>query len=582
MGQSRDRRHAHYGKIPSMTNEHAATAGQTTIQSGPAPADPPLRLTGFSSPFYREHNRARLDHLASLGLPLSNARVLELGAGPGDHTGFYLSRNCDVVSVDARQACLDQLAMRFPSVQCVLCDLNEPDALTAYGQFPIVHCYGVLYHLQSPERLLQLLGKMCSGLVVLETCVSPDHGSAVEWVGEDAEDFTQSSTGQGCRPSRQWVFSSLQRYFPYVYQTTTQPDHPEFPTDWNDLSGAPPLIRSVFVASKHPLSLPRLSPRLLDLQERFQPSQEEIAHQTAASTELPSGVSAAQLTPSPQDFESCAAERKSLARLLGNHLPALRVIDVGALQAPVTYERLLDHPGTSIVGFDAIPETCDELNRTLGPAHRFYPYTIADGRKSKFYQCNYVMTSSLLKPDLDFMGEFQNLANLCQPVATTEFATVRLDDVPEAMGADFLKLDVQGAEGLVLSGASLCLESILIVQTEVEFAPIYEGQPLFADIDSMLRSRGFAFHRFVSSEGRPLLVENLPAPMSTTSQLLWADAVYIRPIPRWSSLSSEQILKLAFILDSVCRSSDFCARLLQIHDARERTDFFDRYVSRHR
>lgn len=65
---------------------------------------------------YREHNRARLEDLQSLGLPLSDARVLELGSGPGDHTGFYVERRCRMTAVDARQECLDMPANRFPYV----------------------------------------------------------------------------------------------------------------------------------------------------------------------------------------------------------------------------------------------------------------------------------------------------------------------------------------------------------------------------------------------------------------------------------------------------------------------------------
>ena len=86
-------------------------------------------LAHFFSPHYQEHNRARLDHLAGLGIPLSGRRVLELGSGPGDHTGFYITRRCTVVSVDSRQECLDALVQRFPGVPTMRCDLNEPDPL---------------------------------------------------------------------------------------------------------------------------------------------------------------------------------------------------------------------------------------------------------------------------------------------------------------------------------------------------------------------------------------------------------------------------------------------------------------------
>jgi len=91
-------------------------------------------------------------------------------------------------------------------------------------------------------------------------------------VDEIREDYTQSSTGRASRPTRQWVFNTLGRFFPFVYHTKTQPAHPEFPTDWNDLDGAPPLIRSVFVASKFPLEMPTLTSELLDVQKSAEAS----------------------------------------------------------------------------------------------------------------------------------------------------------------------------------------------------------------------------------------------------------------------------------------------------------------------
>jgi len=235
----------------------------TEHPSGPA-------LAHFSSPHYQEHNRARLRHLESLGLPLSHSRVLELGSGPGDHTGFYTQRDCTVVSVDARQDCLSVLNKRFPSVRTVVCDLNAPDQLLEFGIFDVVHCYGILYHLEDPTKLLACIGQACRGLVIVETCVRPDNSDRVEIVDELREDYTQSSTGRGCRPTRKWVFKKLGSSFPFVYHTRTQPHHPEFPVNWNDLSSAPPLIRAVFVASKYPLDLPSLSPVLLDIQERLE------------------------------------------------------------------------------------------------------------------------------------------------------------------------------------------------------------------------------------------------------------------------------------------------------------------------
>ena len=92
--------------------------------------------------------------------------------------------------------------------------------------------------------------------------------------------------------------------------------------------------------------------------------------------------------------------------------------------------------------------------------------------------------------------------------------------------ADFLKLDTQGSELDILHGADRILRThVLGVQVEVEFAPMYIGQPLFADVDTFLR--GFGFVLFDLSRyrvRRPTVAKEVP----TRGQLLWGHALYLR------------------------------------------------------
>jgi SAM-dependent methyltransferase len=302
----------------------------------PATGDSASGLANFFSPPYQVHNRARLAHLESLGLPLANRRVLELGSGPGDHTGFYVGRGCTVVAVDARQDCLDMLQRRYPDAQTVLCDLNDPAALSDLGVFDAIHCYGILYHLEEPIRLIRYMGEVCTGLAVVETCVRGDQSQSAGIVAEASEDFTQSSTGVGSRPTRAWVFEALGSCFPFVYQTQTQPNHPEFPVDWRDLSHATPLTRAVFVASKQPLDMPSLQARLGDVQHRLDAAEyiavleaflaedratledrDKLCHHLhAAAADLRD-----QLEKSAQGLQRLTLEAAELRRQLGWKLP---------------------------------------------------------------------------------------------------------------------------------------------------------------------------------------------------------------------------------------------------------------------
>src|SRR5262245_54746689 len=57
----------------------------------------------FDTPAALAINRARLEHLASLGLPLAGKRVLDAGCGVGHLAQFFRERGCEVVCVDGRE-----------------------------------------------------------------------------------------------------------------------------------------------------------------------------------------------------------------------------------------------------------------------------------------------------------------------------------------------------------------------------------------------------------------------------------------------------------------------------------------------
>jgi SAM-dependent methyltransferase len=209
----------------------------------------------FSTEHYQEHNRRRLEHLASLDLNLAGLSVLEVGAGIGDHTHFFLERGCKVFSTDARRQNVEVLRRRHPNLRTAVLDVDNPP-LNFDEQFDVVYCYGLLYHLSDPSAALAFMARCCRRLLLLETRVSPGDTELVHACAEDPCVPSYSFAGTGCRPTRPWVFRELQRHFPFVYVPLTQPNHEEFPIDWNaeERGGGP--TRSVFVASKQAISNP--------------------------------------------------------------------------------------------------------------------------------------------------------------------------------------------------------------------------------------------------------------------------------------------------------------------------------------
>jgi FkbM family methyltransferase len=263
--------------------------------------------------------------------------------------------------------------------------------------------------------------------------------------------------------------------------------------------------------------------------------------------------------------------------------PLMSAVDIGAmlLQGDTDpYLRLNKLGRLNVVGFEPQAAECEKLNKLALPGRQYLPYAVANGVQRSFYVTNSGMTSSLLRPNQAFAQRFNNLAELMQVVATPLIDTVRLDDVAEirAQGCDLLKLDTQGSEHEILEHASETLKRCLLIQTEVEFVPLYENQPLFADVDQLLRGHGFMFHRFLGISGRtykPLMVNDNPnAPLS---QMLWSDAVYVPDLGRLDHLEPAALLKLAALLHEIYKSFDLCHVVLAAHDRRHGTSHAQRY-----
>jgi len=214
------------------------------------------RFWGFLEEDALAINKARMDHLASLNLPIEGRSVLEVGAGIGLLSGFFEERGCTVLSTDARPENVAEIKRRNPKRQVAVLDLEHPAQVAALGEFDIVFCYGTLYHLASPEPALEAMARV-SNMILLETCVSPGEGESAPNVAEELT-HNQAFSGTGSRPTRLWVMQRLKRFWGNGYVSTTQPRHPDFPVDWT-VPSTVPNTRAIFVGSRAPQSNPLLA-----------------------------------------------------------------------------------------------------------------------------------------------------------------------------------------------------------------------------------------------------------------------------------------------------------------------------------
>ncbi|MBX3455992.1 FkbM family methyltransferase [Ferrovibrio sp.] len=276
----------------------------------------------------------------------------------------------------------------------------------------------------------------------------------------------------------------------------------------------------------------------------------------------------------------------SLAELLSVAPPRVEVLDIGAMpEGEPRYQRLLDLGLCRVTGFEPQPEQLAKLrseSAARGGSHIWLGHVLGDGEPATFHAARYPGCSSLLPPDPATIDLFTGMNASHEggnfTVKSTETVpTRRLDDLAECPPPDYAKLDIQGAELNVLKHGMEKLANAVVLESEVEFLPLYKNQPLFGDIERFLRKYGWVLHRFLDIAGRPFRPIRLPDPSQAISQILWADAVFVKDFRRLDKLSEDQINKAALVLHEVYGSYDLVSLLLGEIDRRHRSDQAIRY-----
>ena len=100
--------------------------------------------------------------------------------------------------------------------------------------------------------------------------------------------------------------------------------------------------------------------------------------------------------------------------------------------------------------------------------------------------------------------------------------------VHDIKDVDFIKLDTQGSELLILQGAENLLSShnVFGIDVELEFSQMYKDQPLFGEVDAFLRNKGFTLFDIKIPLGRKTRKTGLNG--HSKGQALWTRVVYFR------------------------------------------------------
>lgn len=240
-------------------------------------------------------------------------------------------------------------------------------------------------------------------------------------------------------------------------------------------------------------------------------------------------------------------------------------IDIGA-RGGFTIDLAPIASAVEAIGFEPEQEECERLNAQAKAdsagfrSLRYVPTAVGrapEQRTLNIYRAR--GCTSLLTADTDFAKLFAREDYFILD-GQVDVQVERLDDAAERFGfpdVDYMKIDIQGAELEAMQSApKLVGKSLLCIRSEVEFAPLYKDQPVFADVDAELRGKGFMLARFPQMHAwrRGTRVRNDrrapgPAPISE-GQLIHGDVLYFRrpeTMPNATEFDQDRLIRLGLL-----------------------------------
>jgi len=158
-------------------------------------------------------------------LELSTA--LDAGCGIGFFAKILQEAGLNVRAFDGRMENVEQARARFPQISFEKEDVENPE-IRKLGEFDLVLCFGLLYHLENPLLAIRNLHSLTRKVLLLESMCFPDQES---WMLLREE---PSFEDQGLRDiafyaSEGCLVKMLYRAgFAAVYRIAQLPDHDEF------------------------------------------------------------------------------------------------------------------------------------------------------------------------------------------------------------------------------------------------------------------------------------------------------------------------------------------------------------------
>lgn len=200
--------------------------------------------------------------------------------------------------------------------------------------------------------------------------------------------------------------------------------------------------------------------------------------------------------------------------------PVSVILDGGAYEGSFSREMAKTFPTAIIHAFEPTPLSFSRLKNNTSQIASIKPHRLALGAMSghaSMVENSSPVTNSLRKSSGAGRRYF---AKFVAEKGEFDVEVVTIADFAGRFGLsaiDMVKLDLQGNELDALIGMGSLIATVKLVFAEVQFVELYEGAPLFADIELFLRNNGLVFYQLYDMVRSP-----------NDGRLLYADATFVR------------------------------------------------------
>ena len=195
------------------------------------------------------------------------------------------------------------------------------------------------------------------------------------------------------------------------------------------------------------------------------------------------------------------------------------VFDIGANNGEYSKEIFAHIPEAEVYAFEPLSDCFETLTKSFEGNPHMHAFKTALGdslgettiERSSFHPSSSLLPMAKLHKEL-----YPKTADSTKE----KIAIARLDDVAKNIdikGKLMIKIDVQGFEDKVIAGGKNTFARASVILVETSFVELYEGQPLFSDINKLLVDLGFSYGG-VATEHRD----------KKTGELLYQDSLFVK------------------------------------------------------